>query len=265
MKNQSLNTRLTGYFTNGRNLFNNQRTQTSLLLAASTISASGGLIASPPAEAAVQYSGLKNIPIGTNSPPASHPIDMDNDGTEDFAITFLNWEGHFTYDTYIYDSQYIEIELHIPAGNSIIVEQSVTNYSTFSVPARLPANFSINSVLPAPGNRQWQPNASYNSLAALFRYSSGFQTTGGGRSYNNYQNTWGKFLGKRGYLGVRFQISGNTHYGWIQFIADEDAKNARILDWAYEDQPDTPIQASAGRFDWNLFLPAITGGKRGNG
>ncbi len=52
---------------------------------------------------------------------------------------------------------------------------------------------------------------------------------------------------KQRYLGVRFLINGNVHYGWIGFRSITDnfmgGVSATLLGWAYETEPDTPILA----------------------
>lgn len=221
------------------------------LFTASAAAGLGALICPPPAEAAVKYSGMKNLPMGTNAPKVVHNINLDGDDVDDFHFLFGQYGYHATIGS---QQKYLSNKVFVlaPASlNSFIVEQSVTSTSTFSVPARLPNNYTIQGGLP-PGSRNWQ-NGSSSLLAGKFQY------------YNNTINTTnsaGNFIGKRGYLGVRFQISGDTHYGWIQFAADEDVKNGRIVDWAYEDQPDTPIKAGDGRFKMELFMPAIVNGAK---
>ena len=48
------------------------------------------------------------------------------------------------------------------------------------------------------------------------------------------------------YLGVRFDLSGDTHYGWIRVNVAADCSRITIKDYAYEDAPDTPIKAGDG-------------------
>ncbi len=113
--------------------------------------------------------------------------------------------------------------------------------------------------------RSDEPEALASDMLAAkyFYYDNNFTSTSGSVSKTvDYSRSFGNFLGKKGYLGVRFRIDANIHYGWIRFIADEDAKNGRVVDWAYEDQPDTPITTGAGIFDWNLFWPAMMGRNR---
>ncbi len=75
----------------------------------------------------------------------------------------------------------------------------------------------------------------------------------------------GNFLNQQGYLGVTFQLNGNTHYGWIQYKANVDATVGTVIDWAYEDIPGAVIKTGdtgKKKFNWNLFLPAIINGKK---
>jgi len=210
----------------------------------------GALICPPPAEAAVKYSGVKNLPMGTNAAKVVHNIDLDGDGVDDFNFLFGNYGYHYTSGSY---QKYFNIREFLiqPALLNEFIGESVTSTGPYAFPARLPNNYTIQEVLPANG-RSWQSRPR-NVLAGKFQYY-----------YNsiNTAETGGNFTGKRGYLGVRFDISGAIHYGWIQFEADEDAKNSRIVDWAYEDQPDTPIKAGDGRLKWSLFMPAIANGAK---
>jgi uncharacterized membrane protein YjfL (UPF0719 family) len=60
-------------------------------------------------------------------------------------------------------------------------------------------------------------------------------------------NNYGKWNGGPtvAYVGVRFDIGGSLHYGWIQLQVD-DGCNFTILDYAYENVANTPILAGAG-------------------
>ncbi len=47
-----------------------------------------------------------------------------------------------------------------------------------------------------------------------------------------------------GYVGVQFQFSGNTHYGWIRLDTDVNGSNLMVIkDFAFEATPDTAIEA----------------------
>ena len=50
---------------------------------------------------------------------------------------------------------------------------------------------------------------------------------------------------KRRYLGVRFKISGQTHYGWarlnVRFTIEHEVPIGRLTGYAYETIPNKPI------------------------
>jgi hypothetical protein len=53
------------------------------------------------------------------------------------------------------------------------------------------------------------------------------------------------FYGTVGIAGVRFNISGQPHYAWLRLQVAADGSSLTIVDWAYEDAPNTPISAGA--------------------
>ena len=101
-------------------------------------------------------------------------------------------------------------------------------------PANLSAGYVIGNTL-ANASRVWDSKGSYNTLD-------------GGTNYHSHSYSYGNFRGTRGYIGVRFQINGETKYGWIEFEGAGQQTNHQpgiIHDWAYEACTDEPIVAGA--------------------
>jgi hypothetical protein len=82
------------------------------------------------------------------------------------------------------------------------------------------------------------------------------ETIGGARTFaastNLYSETnpttfdWS--AGSRGYLGLRIQLNGNTHYGWADVTLNKtgaDAYSNTLHAYAYNDVPDQSIIAGA--------------------
>ncbi len=46
-----------------------------------------------------------------------------------------------------------------------------------------------------------------------------------------------------GYLGMKFNFSGNTHYGWVRMDVAADGSSVVIKDFAYHNTPDATIDA----------------------
>ena len=256
-KEDLLTSRLQDYTRNNAAYRNSCGNRTALLFTASAAAGLGAMICPPPAESAVQYSGLQNLAMGTTqSPPKLQILDLDGDGVDDFAFAFLRYNISYSYFYGRAKMEYNVFQFMGAPGNNIIADFNATS----SFAARLPGNYNIQQTLPGSApTRQWIQAEHY--LAAKIHYSaSWYSVTNSTTATTNISDSLGNFVGKRGYLGISFQISGHLHYGWIQFVADEDMKNGRIIDWAYEDTPDTSIRAGEGRFNWNMFMPAIIQG-----
>jgi hypothetical protein len=257
MKGNRLESRLEKY-AKSKAEYRHSRTHTALLLSAGAAAGMGALICPPPAEAAVQYSGLKNIGIGTDEGAIKRNIDLDGNGINDFTFDFWRYNGTYSFSSFRYKTEVSVFELASPSTMNQIISKQDDGGTGFSF-ARLPGNYSIQNNLLDPAVNRWETGDPENLAGRITFYRRDFSP--GGISYES-SNTVGNFIGKKGYLGVRFQVSGQTHYGWIQFRTDEDMKNGTIVDWAYEDQADTPIRAGEGRFDWSLFMPAIANGAK---
>ena len=58
------------------------------------------------------------------------------------------------------------------------------------------------------------------------------------------------------YAGLRFDIDGNTHYGWVHLCLSQ---GITVMDYAYETEPDTPITTGAIPEPATLALLALGG------
>ncbi len=221
MDKQSLNERLRIY---GAVNIKEKFVSDKLLFAASAVAGVGGMLIPPPAEAAIQYSGLKNMEVKDGQ---SQKVDLGG----------VNFTFNMSVSTvYSYSGQKLRV---VNTEGKVVVKNNK--------PVNLKTNYDLSS--------QAQFDECPSLELAVF--SSGTST--------------GNFLGKQGYLGVTFISNGNSHYGWIQYKASEEAKIGTIIDWAYDDTPGKAIKTGATKdpeikkpFSWNLFLPAILAGGKDN-
>ncbi|MBK6273579.1 MAG: hypothetical protein IPF58_02290 [Saprospirales bacterium] len=59
----------------------------------------------------------------------------------------------------------------------------------------------------------------------------------------NFQN---EFKGKGDkYVGVKFKIGSQFHYGWMKINLSTDGKSLNIIDVAYDNRANTPITIGA--------------------
>jgi len=176
-------------------------------------SATAGMLLSAGAVAngAIVYSGAKNISF--NHGDARVPINMDGGSVYQFSI----------------DNGGIYFASALGSWIAIVDNTSGANvaYVSSSSAQKVPAGGSIPSA-----SMNWRTSISWAYLSKRVLPTSTSTTY-----------SYGNFNGSKGYIAVKFQIAGNNHYGWIQYEGNGGASGGTIIDWAYEDQPDTPITA----------------------
>lgn len=160
-----------------------------------------GLTLTPGAgEAAVHYSGTRNVPANPGSPAL---IDLDGGGQADFAISCLQ-----TGTTYFGTSSCL---LH---KNAIVGNSFRANFSGGGaiVPARYLASANL------PGTAAW----SWVSAGFLHKY--------------DFMSSVGEFRQQQGWISVRFLIGGDTHIGWLYYEGTGKSTGV-VKQWAYDDDP----------------------------
>ena len=168
--------------------------------------AAGVLALAPSADAAVRYSGAKNLVVNSGNP--SVKIDLNFDGVNDLSFTF--------YNSAVYGpGQYLNW-LSNPGAYSIYLLNEPVNND----PARLPCNYLVKYTVNSP--YFWYYDSTYETLAG------GFATAG-------------NFNGAKGSIGVAFNTPSGWKYGWIRFDGTSAPTSGVIVDWAYEDSGD-PIR-----------------------
>ncbi len=143
-------------------------------------------------------------PFNVNTPNTSVNWDIDGGGVSDF--TFYNGSAARIY------------ALRVPVSNGGNAWVQFTGSFGSNLRA-VPANFTI-----GPGG------VFQHASAALFTVSHAVPSQGGLHFGTEY-------------VGFKFLITGQTHYGWANITLGD--QNLTVNDWAYESSPNTAIAASA--------------------
>jgi hypothetical protein len=174
----------------------------------------GSMSLAPPLFAEIIYTPA-NKSIGNTNAASYLPIDLNNDGIVDLSVWAYNFDS-FSSGWHIFgDLGAFGVE-----GNQILVERSY-----LAVPA-----VTGQGIGPASARTRFQQDG----LMASSRHS--------GDGFSSFNTTRGLWLhATNRYLGVKFSINGEIHYGWARFNAG--AGYAQLTGYAYETIPDKPIPA----------------------
>ncbi len=130
-------------------------------------------------------------------------LDIDNDSTAEYRFSAAG----------------------VTSGSySVSVEglEDDTNWIRFN-PGGDPSNLAQDARIDASGN--------YTTTATTRTITSDFNS-----------GQWEAPYPTDGFMGVRFELAGSTHYGWIE-ITTNSASTAVLNSWAYESVADTAINA----------------------
>ena len=158
----------------------------------------------------IVWSGVQDISIGAEALPDRQTrawIDIDNNGTDD----------------YVFDNTYDDNNLWVrpQSGNEMIMfDEAVHIPFVDYMCERLDSGALINNTTESP--LLW---ASVNDLLV--------QSLGGASG-----GIAGYWKGAdHEYMGIRFDVAGDIHYGWIEMSVSDTYELATIHSWAYNTVP----------------------------
>lgn len=157
----------------------------------------------------------------------SYSIDIDGDGTDDFAVHCIDWGGGLGYTGNSFT-------LEIYGNNKMVIDASLTSGNPY------PQLLSQSYLLTSGKNFGYETNVwvGGSNYAAKGLYGGGYKKNAAGTVYN-----WGVVGGETGlYLGVEFEIGVDTHYGWMRFDVSKNVNSWKLVDMGYEDVPGTTVK-----------------------
>jgi hypothetical protein len=178
-------------------------------LATMTAAAGAGLAMAPAADASIVYSGIRNVTLSATGYTTA-TIGIDLDGASASIDVQLGVFGLSATASYGYP--YLTA-LSVP---SLLAIRTATGATTLGVP--FVANLSSGAQV-GPGTTNFALGSTYATL--------------------------GYFVGTTGFAGVRFNIAGQPHYSWLRISVTPNGETITVIDWAYEDQANTGINAGA--------------------
>ena len=186
------------------------------LYSATAVAAGVGMLAlAQPAESEVVVTHVKTpIPLVTShglATWATIPIDINGDGINDFS--FSNY--YFSYHSFHHTQRVVPL-----TGGEVVITGKGIFYGTAAA---------------LPWGQRIGPSANFNSAV-----KDTIEGTHSGGYFGNWKNSTTKSL----YLGVKFPIAGQSHYGWVR-VEFAPGLVGTIVSYAYETVPNRPIRAGA--------------------
>lgn len=209
----------------------------------------------------IVHSGTQNLEL--NSPDDYLEIDLDGDLINDFGFYMYGY-------TYGYTSGYYYISGKFGYGvimnpktdgydNSWITRMFSGTYTTYSGSVVYYSLSLVNGLEEGEGIHNevdsWS-NLTYPMWPGALGVASIYYYYYGSATYGSYYSLTGDFIGETKFIGIRFYIGEDQHYGWIRLSMGDLLDPMTIIDWAYESEAGRGILA--GDLEGDDIAPVVT-------
>jgi len=177
------------------------------------------------------YSGFQNITVVTTDPstPAVYELDLNNDATVDMVMLgFLTGNS-----SPFYSATLAKAKDGLPGAPN---QTKFLGGKGYGLKFGRPYGGSFNV---GTGGKPGYPKA-----ALQFHIDD---SPAPPKNVGAWASAQKKGMQEPGALALSFDISGNTHYGWVRVepITTTTSAGFTIVDWGYESDPDTPVHIPA--------------------
>lgn len=178
-----------------------------------------------------------DVVLTPNSSPYS--LDFNNDLTPDLNFAVQPISGSQTYQGFPFTYEGVIAGVAMPVGNGVLgIAGSGTGTGTGT---SAPGSFTITALengTPISASDAFG-TSSQNALAA--------DVVADGGALGTFPYTFGSFLeASYKFLGAKFQVGTNTHYGWVQLSVTPGIESMIIHGYGYNQTPDAAINAGEG-------------------
>lgn len=164
-------------------------------------------------------------------------IDIDNDATADYYIKHMfSVNSSFSYGTVGTSFNRQLFMAPLVTGNMQMGSDGWKSWNWYG------SALNLNDPIGASG--AWVCAGGVDPRSRVFFGTEfGYDVTYGGNPYTG-GGIYGNFGdGNDHYMGIKFQIGANTHYGWVRVNVLADVTSMTLKDWAYNATADEQILA----------------------
>lgn len=181
--------------------------------------------------------GLTAVAGGVNAQVIYTDVDPDSVVTGDGSLFAVDFNGDSNID--------ITFTTKIDSSSFYSSSSSWSSFTTNKVDATLPGGINEGwmGAAGAVGN-----NGAGAAISAGAAFATGIGSLANVRMYTSasggpYTVPNGAFLGTEGYVGVKFDIGGSAHFGWVRVSVSSDGTILTVKDYAYEATAGVAINA----------------------
>jgi hypothetical protein len=170
------------------------------------------MLAAPDAAAEIRYTPV-HVLVASG---ATYWIDFNHDGINDFGL----------HRGQIFGGSLLLAVPGDPGVNEVV--QAASGRSDWAA--------ALMAGAPVGPNQKFAPHTSY-------AYGGFYMAQVGGSSVSQtfFRGPWKDQINK--YLGLKFFVNGELHYGWVRMTVTHDLKLTAVTGFAYETEPNKPIRA----------------------
>ncbi len=174
-----------------------------------------------------------DVVLTPNSSPYS--LDFNNDLIPDLNFAVQPISGTQTYQGFPFTYEGVIAGVAMPVGNGVL------GFASSGTGTSAPGSFTITALengTPISASDAFG-TSSQNALAA--------DIVADGGALGTFPYTFGPFLeASYKFLGAKFQVGTNTHYGWVQLSIAPGIENMIIHGYGYNQTPNAAINAGEG-------------------
>jgi hypothetical protein len=163
-----------------------------------------------------------DITLAATASGSYSDIDLNSDGVIDVSFGIAN----YSYTSYGYTNNFNYASVNGENGSEVLTETASLTIGGYSYDLEIAKALSEGNTI---------------GVSQVTWYSEGYLGFKG--VYSNTNINFGNFISADKFVGVKFLIGANTHYGWIRVALNADASSLVIKEYAYHLTPNTAITA----------------------
>ena len=163
-----------------------------------------------------------DITLAATASGSYSDIDLNADGVIDVSFGIAN----YSYTSYGYTNNFNYASVNGENGSEVLTETASLTIGGYSYDLEIAKALSEGNTI---------------GVSQVTWYSEGYLGFKG--VYSNTNINFGNFISADKFVGVKFLIGANTHYGWIRVALNADASSLVIKEYAYHLTPNTAITA----------------------